>query len=93
MALCGPILCRDGPVWSYTLLRGSSVALHVAEMAMIILRESSVVLYCATRVLYGASLCLDSQHNERPHPGLVLHFAVVLKMSCMFVDSLCREVL
>ena len=69
------------------------MALHVAEIAMIILRESSVVLYCATRVLYGASLCLDSQHNERTHPGLVLHFAVVLKMSYMYGDSLCREVL
>ena len=49
---------------------------------------------CYKGPIYGASLCFDSYHNERPHPGLVLLFAVVLKVSYMHAhgDSLCREV-
>ena len=48
---CCPTLCRDGPVWSYTLLRGSSVALHIAE------RAQCGLILCKKGPIYGASLC------------------------------------
>ena len=67
---CVALYCAEmalgGPP-SYTLLRGSSVALHIAETALIILRGSSVILYCVTKVLYMALHCASTLITMKDH--------------------------